>query len=186
MALKSHINFILIILYMIITYHIIALKYEKSRFFSDFNNKLKISLVGLHVFIVITNILLYFFLISDDFNPIYYIFEGIGILIFAAGVFIIFWSMYYLKKEVFVPENELIVNGPFSFVRHPMYFGGIIGAFGLAIFAGSFLGILYTIALTVVLSRIADYEEEDLKVRIGQEYIEYSKNVPKLFPYVCF
>lgn len=184
MALKSHINFILIISYMIITYHMIALKYEKSRFFSNFSNKLKISLVGLHVFIVITNILLYFFLILDNFNPIYYIFDGIGIIIFAAGVFIIFWSIYSLKKEVFVPENELIVKGPYSFVRHPMYFGGIIGAFGLAIFAGSLLGIIYTIALTVVLSRIADYEEEDLKVRIGQKYIEYSQNVPKIFPYV--
>lgn len=184
MALKSHINFILIILYMIITYHIIALKYIKSRFFSDFNNKLKISLVGLHVFIVITNILLYFYLILDNFSPINYIFEGLGILIFGGGVFIIFWSMYSLKKKVFVPENELIAKGPFSFVRHPMYFGGIIGAFGLAIFASSILGMLYTIALTFVLSRIADYEEKDLKVRIGQEYLEYIKNVPKLFPYV--
>ncbi len=183
MVLKSYFNFILIILYMIITYHIIALKYVKSRFFSDFSNKLKFSLVGLHVFIVITNILLYFFLIFDTFNPISYIFVGLGVLIFAAGVFMILWSIYSLKREVFVPENEFIIKGPYSFVRHPMYFGGIIGAFGLAVFASSLVGMVYTIVLTVVLSRIADYEEEDLKVRIGQEYIEYSKNVPKLFPY---
>ncbi len=144
MALNSYFNFILITLYMVITYHIIALKYVISRFFSDFSNKLKISLVGLHVFIVMTNILLYFFLILDTFNPISYIFVGLGVIIFAAGVFMILWSIYSLEREVFVPENEFIIKGPYGFVRHPMYFGGIIGAFGLAVFASSLVGMVYT------------------------------------------
>ncbi len=183
MAITStYFEFFLITIYMVITYHIIALKYKKSRFYSHFNDISKITIVGFHVFIVITNILLYLWLISKDFNPISIVLEVFGILMFAAGIFIIFWSMYSLRKEVFVPENKLIVKGPYLFVRHPMYLGGIIGAFGLALFAGSLIGLIYSSILALILSRIAEYEEEDLRARIGEEYEKYKKKVPKLYP----
>ncbi|MBE0522549.1 MAG: hypothetical protein IBX39_09840, partial [Candidatus Methanoperedenaceae archaeon] len=50
-------------------------------------------------------------------------------------------------------------------------------------FAGSLAGVLYSIILAFVLSRIADAEEMDLIARFGQEYIRYGKKVPKLFPH---
>ncbi|MCZ7355761.1 MAG: isoprenylcysteine carboxylmethyltransferase family protein [Candidatus Methanoperedens sp.] len=167
---------------MVITYHIIALKYRKSYGFTYFGKISKIFLVSLHVFIVVTNILLYFWLILKDFNPISEIFSALGFLLFAAGIFIIFWGGYSLRKAVFVPENKLRVVGPFIYVRHPMYLGGIIGAFGLALSAGSFLALIYSIILAAVLSHIADAEEEDLTARLGQQYTEYMEAVPKLLP----
>jgi protein-S-isoprenylcysteine O-methyltransferase Ste14 len=63
-----------------------------------------------------------------------------------------------------------------------MYLGGITGAFGLALFAGSVLGFIYSFILALVLSHIADSEEEDLRARFGQEYVEYQRKVPKIFP----
>lgn len=167
---------------MVITYHIIALKYKKSRFYSQFKDISKITVIGLHIFIVISNILLYLWLISKEFNPISIVLEVFGILMFASGIFIIFWSMYSLRREVFIPENKLIVKGPYLFVRHPMYLGGIIGAFGLALFAGSLTGLIYSSILALILSHIAAYEEEDLEARIGNEYKEYKKQVPRLYP----
>lgn len=91
--------------------------------------------------------------------------------------------MYYLIKEVFVHENKLRVKGPYAFIRHPMYLGWIIGALGLALSANSLIGLIYSFILALVLSRIAEYEEEDLRTRIGQEYVEYINKVPKLFPF---
>ncbi len=79
-------------------------------------------------------------------------------MLFAAGLFIIFWGMYSLRKAVFVPENKLVAAGPFKFVRHPMYLGGVIGALGLALFAGSLLGAVYSFVLTLVLSHISNAE----------------------------
>jgi len=38
--------------------------------------------------------------------------------------------------------------------------------------------------LTLVLSHIADAEEEELRARFGEAYVEYGKKVPKLFPNV--
>jgi len=38
--------------------------------------------------------------------------------------------------------------------------------------------------LALVLSHIADAEEEELKERFGNQYVEYAKRIPKLFPHV--
>lgn len=180
--MNIYVEFIFITSYMFITYHIIALKYEKSRIFSGNRQKSKLFLVVLHFFIVITNILLYFRLILNDFNPISFYFSVLGILIFIFGIFIISWGIYTLRIAVFIPENKLIIAGPYKFVRHPMYFGGITGASGLALMAGSIPGAIYSLLLAVVLSHISDAEEKDLIVRFGNDYLEYRKKVRKLFP----
>ncbi len=181
-----YLSFFLITLYMVVTYHIIALKYRKSRYFLYHSKISRIFLVSLHVFIVITNIFFYFWLIARDFNPVYVFVSVIGLLLFAAGLSIIFWGGYSLRKAVFVPGNNLKISGPFAHVRHPMYLGGIVGAFGLALFAGSLHAFIYSIILAAVLSHIADAEEEELKERFGQQYTEYTKAVPKLFPHFTY
>jgi len=182
--MNIYVEFILITSYMFITYHIIALKYKKSQIFSGTSRSSKLFLLILHFFIVFTNIILYFWLISNDLYPVPYLFSVIGILVFIFGIFMIFWGIYSLRTAVFVPENKLIINGPYKFVRHPMYLGGIIGAFGLALMRGSLLAALYSFLLAVVLSHISDAEENDLIVRFGKDYLEYRKKVSKLFPYV--
>ena len=169
---------------MVVTYHIIALKYRKSIGFSGFTPISKVFWVSLHVFIVSTNIILYFWLISKDFNPVHFLLRASGILLFALGLFIIFWGMYSLRKAVFVPGNKLAAAGPFKYVRHPMYLGGVIGALGLALFAGSLLGAVYSFVLALVLSHIADAEEGELRARFGEEYVGYVGKVPKLLPRV--
>jgi protein-S-isoprenylcysteine O-methyltransferase Ste14 len=182
--MNLYLEFVLITLYMVITYHIIALKYRKSAGFSDFTPGSKVFWVSLHVFIVSTNIFLYFWFISKDFIPVHLLLRASGLLLFAAGLLFIFWGMYTLQKAVFVPENKLVAAGPYKFVRHPMYSGGVIGAFGLAVFAGSVLGLVYSFILALVLSHISDVEEIDLIARFGNEYAEYAKRTPKLFPHV--
>ncbi|MCZ7383733.1 MAG: isoprenylcysteine carboxylmethyltransferase family protein, partial [Candidatus Methanoperedens sp.] len=72
----------------------------------------------------------------------------------------------------------MVAAGPYRFVRHPMYSGGIIGAFGLAVFAGSVLGFICSFILALMLAHIADAEEADLIARFGNEYTEYAKRVP--------
>lgn len=165
----------------------IAFKYK--RHFSRFGDLSKKAIIGLQVFIIILNIFFYLSLTSQNlwlisFNLIFLLVSKVfGIFIFALGIFIIFWSLYSLIKEVFVHENKLIVKGPYAFVRHPMYFGWIIGAVGLALFANSLIGLIYSFILALNLSYISEYEEEDLRTRFGHEYVEYLNKVPKLFPF---
>lgn len=180
--MNLYFKFILITSYMVITYHIIALKYRKSPGFSGFSPGSKVFWVSLYVFIVSTNILLYFWFISKDFKPVHFLLRASGILLFVVGLFIIFWGMYSLRKAVFIPGNKLIAAGPYKYVRHPMYLGGIMGALGLALFAGSLLGVVYSFVLALVLSHIADAEEEELRARFREEYEEYGYKVPKHLP----
>ncbi len=177
----GYLEFILITFYMVVTYHIIALKYKAS--FQALSRASRTFLVALHVFIVISNIFLYFWLILSDFNQIPIALRAAGIFIFAAGLFILFWGSYALRKAVFVPGNKLLTKGPFAVVRHPMYLGGITGAFGLALFAGSLFAMVYSFILALVLSRIAEAEEENLIAKFGKEYEEYKRKVPKLLPH---
>ncbi len=180
--MTGYLEFVLITSYMVITYNIIALKYRRSIGFSAFSSASKVFLVAIHVFIVMSNILLYFWLIYRDFSSVHAIFMASGLLMLGAGSLFIFWGIHSLRKAVFVPESRLIESGPFALVRHPMYFGGIIGALGIAIFSGSLLGLLYSLILSIVLSHIADAEEEDLKARFGRDYEDYKRKVPKIFP----
>ncbi|MCZ7359251.1 MAG: isoprenylcysteine carboxylmethyltransferase family protein [Candidatus Methanoperedens sp.] len=180
--MTGYLEFVLITSYMAITYHVIALKYRRSRGFLYSSPASRTFQVLLHIFIVITNIILYLLLISKDFSSVHIVFRITGILVFCSGLFMIFWGMYSLRKGVFVPGKKLIVTGPFAIVRHPMYLGGIAGASGLAIFAGSLQGLLYSFILGAVLHHIAKAEEEDLEARLGQEYTDYMRKVPKLLP----
>ena len=165
----------------------IAFKYK--RHFSRFSNLSKKVIVGLQLFIIILNIFFYLSLISQNswlisFNVIFILVSKVfGLPIFALGVFIIFWSMYYLIKEIIVRKNKMMVKGPYAFVRHPMYLGWIVGVLGLALFGNSLIGLIYSFILALNLSHISEYEEEDLRTRIGHEYVEYINKVPKLFPF---
>lgn len=182
--MNLYLEFVMITACMVITYNIIALKYRRSQlFFSpSFGPITKMFLVSLHVFIVITNIAMYFWLIISDFNRVPFLLMIMGYLIFAIGLLLIFWGIFELKNAVFVPETKFVIKGPFKMVRHPMYSGGIIGAAGIAMFAGSILGIIYSIILAIMLAYVSNVEERDLITRFGQEYIDYTKKVPKLVP----
>jgi nitrous oxidase accessory protein len=167
----------------------IAFKYK--RHFSRFGDLSRKAIIGFQVFIIIINILLYLELISLYFMPIINVFNltilitlaFIGLLIFLLGAFIIFWGIYLLIKEVFIHGNKLIEKGPYKFVRHPLYLGWIIGTLGLALSANSLIGLIYSLILALILSHIAEYEEQDSRTRIGDEYMEYMKKVPRLFPF---
>ncbi len=63
-------------------------------------------------------------------------------------------------------------------VKGNVFLGGIIGALGLALFAGSLPGTVYSFVLALVLSHIADAEEEDLRARVGKEMLSMRGRFP--------
>ena len=105
------------------------------------------------------------------------------------GVFISLWGIFVMRKSTLriTPEvaksARLIKNGPYKFIRHPMYTGLIIACFGALIAEITFIKIVfYTILLTDLVIKLK-YEEGILEKHFS-EYKEYREKTFKLLPFI--
>ncbi|MGA2261469.1 MAG: isoprenylcysteine carboxylmethyltransferase family protein, partial [Acidobacteriota bacterium] len=84
-----------------------------------------------------------------------------------------------------VEGHKLIVDGPFRFVRHPIYLGmlGLMVATGLAVsyFYLVILAILIAVAGTMI--RV-HFEEKLLREAFGFEFDAYRRKVPAFIPWL--
>lgn len=113
---------------------------------------------------------------------------GIGLVVFALGLVVAVWARVYLGKNWGMPmslkqDPELVTNGPYRLIRHPIYTGILVAMLGSAL-ANS---IYWLIALPVlgayfVYSAIT---EERLMVRqFPKTYPNYKKRTKMLLPFV--
>ena len=111
-----------------------------------------------------------------------------GIALSILGVAFSLWAVmalgrhYDLVLEVH-QDHELVRQGPYSLVRHPVYTGLALHFAGLCLATGNLL----LIAGTLLVSYPAFYlraraEEAMLRDRFGAEYEKYAREVPMLVP----
>jgi protein-S-isoprenylcysteine O-methyltransferase Ste14 len=74
-------------------------------------------------------------------------------------------------------------TGAFCLVRHPMYCGGILAAFGWALVSRGWLTLIYALLLFVLFDLKSRREEAWLVERFV-DYPDYQKQVRKLIPFV--
>ena len=74
-------------------------------------------------------------------------------------------------------------SGPFRLVRHPMYGGGIMVAFGWALWNQAWPTLAYAALLAILLDLKARREERWLRERFP-EYEAYRRRVRRLVPFV--
>ena len=81
-------------------------------------------------------------------------------------------------------QNELILAGPFAYVRHPLYSNLImtLPPF-LIIWFADLLFFIPWIIIIVVSHFVVSIEEQGLVDVFGEAYEEYRRNVPALIPY---
>jgi protein-S-isoprenylcysteine O-methyltransferase Ste14 len=113
----------------------------------------------------------------------------IGVPFLLLGESIRMWAVSYAGGETRtrrVGAPALCSSGPFAFVRNPLYLGNMFMYLGIVFIAGSaniWLMVATTVAFFLIqYSLIVSLEEETLGAIFGQEYEEYRKNVPALFP----
>jgi protein-S-isoprenylcysteine O-methyltransferase Ste14 len=117
--------------------------------------------------------------------------EVAGIVLGAAGGLLALWcilSFTLLGKGTpapFDPPRRLVVEGPYRYVRNPMYIGAALALCGAAIFYRSpaLLGyaVLFLIASHVF---VVGYEEPTLTRLFGDAYHKYSVGVRRWLPRV--
>ncbi len=109
---------------------------------------------------------------------------GIVLVLLAWAVRV--WGTAYLCGDVvFAPNvqrDRLIVDGPFRYVRNPLYLGNVLLACGMGLYAPP-LGFAIIVAGNVVLvAMLANEEAKQLALEYGAEYAAYGAAVPAFVP----
>lgn len=112
-----------------------------------------------------------------------------GAALAVGGVALAFWARAILGRNwsgsvTIKHDHELILRGPYSFVRHPIYTGLLTGMFGSAIIIGfvrCFLGVLVCILALWLKSRT---EEMFMIQQFGDQYTQYRQRTRALVPFV--
>lgn len=115
----------------------------------------------------------------------------LGASLSLTGIVLIFKSIYDLKHygggtpNYRKPPVRLVKEGAYSLCRHPMFLGYDLVAIGVALVIGSTGMLLFSIPLMLLFEvRFLKKEEGRLRKRFGDEFVEYSKRVPFLVPFI--
>jgi protein-S-isoprenylcysteine O-methyltransferase Ste14 len=81
------------------------------------------------------------------------------------------------------PPHELVISGPYRYVRNPMISGVVISLFAEAVLLRSEPQFIWaTLFLGLNSAYIKVVEEQGLEVRFGDAYRQYRINVPPVIP----
>jgi protein-S-isoprenylcysteine O-methyltransferase Ste14 len=100
----------------------------------------------------------------------------ISIIILIPGVTIWIWSVALILIKV--PQKELITNGPYSLVKHPLYTGAALLVLPwIGFLFNTWLGVLVGIILYIGSRIFSPEEEEILSKTFGATWNEYCNKV---------
>jgi protein-S-isoprenylcysteine O-methyltransferase Ste14 len=119
-------------------------------------------------------------------NLDYHVVFAIGALFCLAASLVRTWATAYLNSEVMVGKrldtSRLVADGPYRYVRNPLYFGNILLAIGMGLLA-SRIGFLILVAGMVLYDyRLILLEESGIATIQGESYRAYCSAVPRLVP----
>ena len=104
----------------------------------------------------------------------------LGWICFVLYVTFRIWATLYVGGR---KDRELQTEGPYSMTRNPLYFGSFCLALSVTLFLKSFsLLIAALIASFFYASHVIAAEEKVLEGIFGEQYSEYARKTPRLFP----
>ena len=113
-----------------------------------------------------------------------------GSLMYFPGMGLALWGRLTLGKNYFVStgfgaqlfaNQQLVTRGPFAIVRHPMYVGLILAAFGSLLIYHTWTTLLFTVFAPALFNR-ARREEAALVAEFGEQWHKYCQCVPAFLP----
>jgi protein-S-isoprenylcysteine O-methyltransferase Ste14 len=118
------------------------------------------------------------------------------VLLFSAGVGVwavwrMGWARILFAAALFLPgagaeENRvpqrLVVEGPYRYVRNPLYDTDVGVILGTALLSGKWFVVAVLAAYLVQLGMQLYLEERELKTRFGEAYERYCRLVPRFVP----
>lgn len=112
-----------------------------------------------------------------------------GAVLSVAGLLVCVWARFTLGRNwsgvvTLKGGHELITNGPYAFVRHPIYTGLLTMFVATVIVRGHVAGIIAIPFVFVSFWIKLRYEEKLMLERFPNEYAAYQKRVKRLIPFI--
>ena len=125
---------------------------------------------------------------ENPYGPISEVIGIIGVAVIALGAIILVTSFVRLGKSLTanpVPKDDgvLVTTGLYARVRHPIYFGLLVLAFGVVLDAGWWPQFVIALMLYFLLNIKAQFEES-LLIEKYPDYKAYALKTPRFFPRV--
>jgi protein-S-isoprenylcysteine O-methyltransferase Ste14 len=113
---------------------------------------------------------------------------AIGLVLFALGLSFAIWARVYIGRNWGPPmterqEPELVTNGPYRRVRHPIYSGMLVALVGTAIGLSWWWLIIAALAGSYFIYS-ATMEERYLTAQFPDAYPRYKRSTKMLVPFV--
>jgi len=114
----------------------------------------------------------------------------IGSLLYFPGLSLVLWGRLTLGKNYFVStglgaqlfaDQQLVTGGPYAIVRHPMYIGLLLAAWGSLLIYATWTTVYFAVFAPAVLSR-SKREEAALAAEFGEQWQAYCQRVPAFLP----
>jgi protein-S-isoprenylcysteine O-methyltransferase Ste14 len=82
-------------------------------------------------------------------------------------------------------HHELVISGPYQWIRHPLYTTGIVLVLAIGLIAASwFILLLALVALASIRLVVIPLEERELLTKFGNAYGAYMQRTGRLLPRV--
>ena len=114
-----------------------------------------------------------------------------GLILFVAGICIRWYSIIHLGRLFTVDVSiaaghKVIDNGPYRYIRHPSYFGGLLAFVGFGLGMGNWISLaLLLIPISAAFLWRIHVEENALVKALGDDYRRYTARTKRLIPFVC-
>lgn len=125
------------------------------------------------------------------FHPaVHLILFWLGAALYFQGVGLYCWGFWTLRTLFGVSSafgadlykgHRLVTHGPFALVRHPMYLGVMLAAFGGLLLFQTWAMLIFAPMSLVVIKRTAN-EDSLLQAAFGKDWEDYSQRVPAWLP----
>lgn len=158
---------------------------EKAKTVSPKVLIVKLGKVCVLLFLLVQTLFLDIFPITPD--PFWVRWIGMGLFLLGLGTAVLGRiqlgeNWVDLEEYQVLPEQSMVVQGVYRFIRHPIYSGDLILLFGLQLALNSWL-VLGVVLLSIIVFRQAQAEEEILS-RSFPMYVDYCKATKRFIPFV--
>jgi protein-S-isoprenylcysteine O-methyltransferase Ste14 len=113
---------------------------------------------------------------------------GVGLGLFALGLGFAIWARVNIGRNWGTPmsqkdDPELVISGPYHFVRHPIYSGILLAGVGTGV-ALSWWWMIVVALAGVYFVYSATVEERNMTKQFPETYPEYRRSTKMLIPFV--